>query len=219
MVANNKLHIVLTTFSHKPHVFLNFRCNFIRQNGPGQLSRYSDSLRAGRSEDRIPVKARFSAPVQTGSFPEVKRPGPSADHPPQSSAEVKERVELYLYSRSGSFVACYRVNCTFTFTIFPCYKQSNCIVLAHLEHSEELNCIAIGQYLIMVESTDSTRRPRRASPQKNSKAWIGPLYSNSHIKTVSTSHRSVNRERQVPAGQSRPPLVDGQVDQTNRARQ
>jgi len=59
-------------------------------------------------------EARFSAPVQTGpgahpasytmctvSFPVVKRPGRSVDHPPTSSAEVKERVELYLYSPSG----------------------------------------------------------------------------------------------------------------------
>jgi len=58
--------------------------------------------------------ARFSAPVQTGpgahpasytmgteSFPGVKRPGRGVDHPPPSNAEVKERVELYLYSPSG----------------------------------------------------------------------------------------------------------------------
>ena len=59
-------------------------------------------------------RARFSAPFQTGpgahpasykmgtgSFPGVKRPGRGVDHPPPSSAEVKERVELYLYSPSG----------------------------------------------------------------------------------------------------------------------
>jgi hypothetical protein len=34
-------------------------------SGPGRLRRYSDSLRAGRSEDRILVKAGLSAPVQT----------------------------------------------------------------------------------------------------------------------------------------------------------
>jgi hypothetical protein len=59
------------------------------------------------------VGARFSAPVQTdpgaypasytmgtGSFLGVKRPGRGVDHRP-SSAEVKERVQLYLYSPSG----------------------------------------------------------------------------------------------------------------------
>jgi hypothetical protein len=37
----------------------------------------------------------------TGAFPRVKEPGVSVDHPPLSSTEVKERVELYLYSTSG----------------------------------------------------------------------------------------------------------------------
>jgi hypothetical protein len=81
---------------------------------PGELSRYSDSLRTGRSGDRVPVVARFSAPIRTGSeanpafctmgtrsFPGVKRAGRGVDHPPPSSAVVKERVELYLYSLTG----------------------------------------------------------------------------------------------------------------------
>jgi len=35
------------------------------------------------------------------SVPGVKRPGRGVDYPPPSSAEVKERVEMYLYSPSG----------------------------------------------------------------------------------------------------------------------
>ena len=38
----------------------------------------------------------------TVSFQVVKRPKCGVDHPPQSSAEVKERVELYLYSPNGT---------------------------------------------------------------------------------------------------------------------
>ena len=34
-------------------------------------------------------------------FPGVKRPGRGVDHPPASSADVKERVELYLYFSSS----------------------------------------------------------------------------------------------------------------------
>ena len=39
--------------------------------------------------------------VGTVSFPGVKRPGRGVDHPPPSSAKVKERVELYHYSLFG----------------------------------------------------------------------------------------------------------------------
>ena len=41
--------------------------------------------------------------VGTGSFPGVKWPGRGIDHPPRPSAEVKERVKLYLYSPFGPF--------------------------------------------------------------------------------------------------------------------
>jgi len=37
----------------------------------------------------------------TGFLPEVKRSGCGTDYPPPPSAEVKERVELYLFSSSG----------------------------------------------------------------------------------------------------------------------
>ena len=76
--------------------------------GPGWLSRYNDSPR-----DRIPVQARFSAPVRTdpgahpasskrGLFPGDKATGAWGWLPAPSSAEAKERVELYLYCSCGS---------------------------------------------------------------------------------------------------------------------
>jgi len=61
------------------------------------------------------VKARFPAPVltgpgahpasytmYTGSLPGVKQPGRGVDHPSPSSAEDEERVELYIYSLTGT---------------------------------------------------------------------------------------------------------------------
>jgi hypothetical protein len=61
------------------------------------------------------LRAKFSVSVQTGIeahpdynkmdtgiFQGVKRPGRGVNHPPPSSAEVKERVELYLYSAAGN---------------------------------------------------------------------------------------------------------------------
>jgi len=83
--------------------------------GSGERSRYSDLLWAGRSGDPIPVAARFLAPVTPaleptqppvqwvpGLLPRVKGPERGVDHPPPSSAEAKERVELYLHSPSVS---------------------------------------------------------------------------------------------------------------------
>jgi hypothetical protein len=61
-----------------------------------------------------PGEERFFAPFQTdsgahtttytiviGSLSRVKRPERGVNHPPSSSTEVKERVELYMYSISG----------------------------------------------------------------------------------------------------------------------
>jgi len=65
-------------------------------------------------DDRTPEEARFSTPVKTdpgahpasyimgtGSFPGVQRPGSGVVHTPPPSAEVKKRVELYIYCPSG----------------------------------------------------------------------------------------------------------------------
>ena len=69
--------------------------------------RYSNSLWAGRSGDRIPLGMSFSAHVHTcrgahpafstsgtGSFVWVKRPGRDANHPSPCSAKGKDRTEL-----------------------------------------------------------------------------------------------------------------------------
>jgi hypothetical protein len=68
-------------------------------DGPGIESRwgrdFSEPVQTG------PGAHPASCTMDTGSFPGVKRPGRGVDHPLSSSARVKERVELYLYSPSG----------------------------------------------------------------------------------------------------------------------
>jgi hypothetical protein len=68
-------------------------------DGPGIQSRWGwDFPHPSR-----PVLGPIQNPIQWVSvlFPRIKRPGRGVDHPLPLNAEVKERVELYLYFPSG----------------------------------------------------------------------------------------------------------------------
>jgi hypothetical protein len=78
------------------------------------VGRYSDSLRAGRSGDRTPVRGEifFTYPYRSWGPPSLLFKGYRVSSPRRSrrawrcpptpsSAEAKERVELCLYSSSG----------------------------------------------------------------------------------------------------------------------
>ena len=77
-------------------------------SGPGWLSvetRYGLDCpgiesRWGREYPHLsrPALRPTRPPIQW--VPGIKRPGPGVDHPPPARAEVKERVDLYLYSPS-----------------------------------------------------------------------------------------------------------------------
>ena len=81
------------------------------------ISWYSDSLREGRSWDRMPVGARFSAPVQTGlgphpafytlrtgSFLRIKRPESGVEHPHQITLGLKEEKSNTSFGSSWPFI-------------------------------------------------------------------------------------------------------------------
>ena len=101
-------------------------------SGPGYHSRHSDLLRAGRFRDRIPVGARFSAPIRPYGSPSLlcnryrgipggKKSGPWRSPPTPSSDEVKERVQLYPYPPPPHSEPSWSVlGSTLTFTFYMC---------------------------------------------------------------------------------------------------
>jgi hypothetical protein len=75
-------------------------------DGPGIGSRWGRHPHPSR-----PALGLTQPPIQwvPGFVPGVKRPGRGVNHPPPCSDEVKERIELYLYSRLWGFMACFKV--------------------------------------------------------------------------------------------------------------
>ena len=71
------------------------RCGLDR---PGIGSRWG--ARFSTSVQTVPGTNPASCTMGTESFPVVKRPRRAEHHPTTSSTEIKERVELYLYSHS-----------------------------------------------------------------------------------------------------------------------
>ena len=60
------------------------------KDGPGIEARWEASFSTPVQTDTGAQPASYT--MDTGYFPGVKRPGRDVDHPPSSSAEVKERV-------------------------------------------------------------------------------------------------------------------------------
>ena len=94
------------------------------------MGRDREWLRAGRAGNRIPVdgeifRTRPGRPrgppslLYNGyrvSLPRVKRPERGETTHPHLGPRLKKRVQLYLQSPSGPYVACSGVTFTFTFT-------------------------------------------------------------------------------------------------------
>jgi hypothetical protein len=112
MNSHNFAFLTCLFFSIR-HVLTYFLCSLFRKYIAwllhGCSSQYSDLLRTGRSGDRIPVEAKFSAPVHidpaahpdfstmcTVLFLGVKRLERDDDHSPPSSARLRIRWN-YVY--------------------------------------------------------------------------------------------------------------------------
>ena len=135
----------------KKHSYRQFRLSEVFHMFCLSVNQYSDSLRAGRSGDRIPVGARFSSPFQIGSGAHpaswrigteslsrrVKRRGNDVDHPPNGAPRLKKEQsytctphlglhgllqgELYFYLSVSIYLSIYLSLSSYVPTYLPTY--------------------------------------------------------------------------------------------------
>jgi hypothetical protein len=129
----------------------------LRPDERNLLTRRRISIDFG-SGDRIPVEARFSATVHTdpwahpafytmgiGSFSGLNRPGRGFDNPPHLAPRLRIRAIPLL--PLWVFVAYYRVNCTFTFTITTLYLMCICCTLMCICY---ISCVFVVSYVYLL---------------------------------------------------------------------
>jgi hypothetical protein len=126
------------------------------------VGRYSDSLRAGQSGDRIPVRSKFSVPVQAGPG---AHPGSYTMH--TGCSRSSRAISLHLCALMGG----YRVNFTF-------YLAGDSLLLQSNKHCVRGWRIAS----FMKLNVNKSRVPRKPAVSVLIANCVNPL---SHALTVS----------------------------------
>jgi hypothetical protein len=114
------------------------------------------------------------------SFPGVKRPNRGVDHPPSSSAEVKERVELYLYSPSGPS--------------WPVIGRTLPFLIIIQSHNSELQSFVLSWSLLMktTQKQDPSVSPTRKKRICMNVTWNFRLFTSVSVTVCSDLHNDLN---------------------------
>ena len=150
------------------------------------MGRDNSVVTAGRSGDRIPVWARISAPVQTGSgahstshtrstgsFPGVKRPGRGLHRPLHLASRLRKESVIPFWV----FVACSGVNFTLTLTFL--YLQIDSKFIEKERHASTEVSARIHSSWQKKLSSSKIKKARRNNPGK---MYID-IFLQSHRKT------------------------------------
>jgi len=175
----NLVFIFNFIFERKPfQMFKAFRTNLVMQSTHYGLDGPEIETRLGRDFPHMcrPALRLTQPPVQwVRGLSRVKWRAHGVDHPPPSSAEVKERVELYMYSLSRPSWPVLGWTLPFTFTLLCSSKSSYdeslslCIIHAYsgaaLTSYLHVPFIAISIYWLLLPYSQSCVRLFEVTPR------------------------------------------------------